>query len=59
MTKLNYKERNEELWDAFSQVLDEYNRALLRIGELQTENEILKGILEKFDIKIPKRYRDY
>lgn len=59
MAKINYKERNEELWDAFSQVLDEYNRAMLRIGELQAENEILKGILEKFNIEIPKRYRDY
>ena len=59
MAKINYKERNEELWDAFSQISEEYNRALIRIGELQVENEILKSILEKYNIEIPKRYTDF
>ncbi len=59
MKKKHYKERNEELWDAFSQISEEYNRALIRIGELQVENEILKSILEKYNIEIPKRYTDF
>jgi NADH:ubiquinone oxidoreductase subunit D len=59
MQKKYYKERNEELWDVFSQLSDDYNRALIRIGELQAENEILKSILKKHHIEIPQRHMDY
>jgi hypothetical protein len=59
MIKKHYKERNEELWDIFSQLLEEHNRALIRIGELQAENEILKGILEKNNIEIPRKHIDF
>ena len=59
MIKKNYKERNEELWDVFSQLSEEYNRALIRIGELQAENEILKGLLKKYNIEIPQRHVDF
>lgn len=57
--KQNYKERNEELWDVFSQLYADYERALISIGELQAENEILKCILEKHNIEIPKRYMHF
>ena len=52
MVKKNYKEHNEELWNIFSQFSADYQRALITIGELQAENEILKGILKKYNIKI-------
>jgi len=57
--KQHYKERNEELWDIFSQLCADYERALINIGELQVENEILKGTLKKHNIEIPKRYIDF
>lgn len=59
MIKKHYKERNEELWNIFSELLEEHNGALIRIGELQAENENLKGILEKNNIEIQKKHIDF
>ncbi|MFZ3101759.1 MAG: hypothetical protein WA131_01890 [Desulfitobacteriaceae bacterium] len=55
----HYKERNEELQDLFSELLSEYRLILENIGELRAENEILKGILQKYGIEIPTRYVDF
>ena len=59
MEKKHYKERNEELHDLFSEFLSEYRLILENVGELRAENKILKGILQKHDIEIPTRYRDF
>ncbi len=57
--KKNYKERNEELHDLFSELLCAHQVILENIGELRAENEILKGILKKNGIEIPIRYVDF
>ncbi len=40
----NYKERNEELHDLFSELLCAHQVILENIGELRAENEIFKGM---------------
>ncbi len=57
--KKNYRERNEELHDLFSELLCAHQVILENIGELRAENEILKGILKKHGIEIPTRYFDF
>ena len=59
MKKKNYKERNEELHDLFKELLSDHRLVLESIGELRAENEILKGILQKYGIKIPTKYVDF
>ncbi len=59
MKKINYKERNEELHDLFSELLCAHQEILENIGELRAENEILKGILKKHGIEIPTRHFDF
>jgi hypothetical protein len=59
MKKKNYKERNEELHDLFQEFLSDHRLVLESIGELRAENEILKGILQKYGIEIPTKYVDF
>ena len=59
MKKKSYKERNEELHDLFIELLSDHRRVLESIGELRAENEILKGILQKYGIEIPTKYVDF
>jgi len=59
LKKKNYEELNEELHDLFSELLCAHQVILENIGELRTENEILKGILNKHGIEIPARYFDF
>ncbi|MBS4022084.1 MAG: hypothetical protein KGZ79_06645 [Dethiobacter sp.] len=59
MKMKNYKERNEELHELFSELLCAHQVTLKNMGELQAENEILKGILKKHGIEIPARYFDF
>ena len=55
----NNKQSAEEMTDMFYQISNDYEKALIRIGELQAENEILKGILIKNKIEIPEKYLDF
>ncbi len=59
MKKKNYKERNEELHDLFSELLCAHQVILENLGELQAENEILKGVLKKHSIEIPTKFFDF
>lgn len=53
MKKKNYKERYEELYDLFQELLSDHRDVLESLGELRAENEILMGILKEHGIKIP------
>lgn len=59
MNKKNYKERYEELYDLFQELLCDHRQALESLGELRAENEILMGILKEHGIKIPTKYVDF
>jgi len=59
MMQKNNKQSAEEMTDMFYQISNDYEKALIRIGELQAENEILKGILIKNKIEIPEKYLDF
>ena len=43
----------------FYQLSNDYEKALILIGELQAENEILKGVLVRNKIEIPERHLDF
>lgn len=55
----NYKARYEELHEIFDQLLSAHQQVLIEIGELRTENGILKSILDKQGIELPARYDDF
>ena len=55
----DYKQSLEDLTDMFYQLSNDYEKALIRTGELQAENEILKGILVRNKIEIPERYPNF
>lgn len=57
--KKNYKERYEELYDLFQELLSDHRQVLESLGELRAENEILMGILKEHGIKMPTRYVDF
>ena len=57
--KKNYKDRYEELYDLFQELLSDHRQVLESLGELRAENEILMGILKEYGIKIPTRYVDF
>ena len=59
MNEKNYKERYEELYDLFQELLFDHRQVLERLGELRAENEILMGILKEHGIKIPTKYADF
>jgi hypothetical protein len=59
MDKDNYKVRYEELHDIFDQLLFAQQQVLIEIGELRTENGILKSILDNQGIELPARYDDF
>ena len=59
MMQKYYKQTAEEVTDMFYQLSNDYEKALIRIGELQAENEILKGVLVRNKIEIPERYLDF
>jgi hypothetical protein len=59
MDRENYKARYEELHEIFDQLLSAHQQVLIEIGELRTENGILKSILGKQGIEIPARYDDF
>lgn len=59
MKKKNYKERYEELYDLFQELLSDHRDVLESLGELRAENEILMGILKEHGIKIPTKYVDF
>lgn len=49
----------EELHGIFDELLFAHQQVLIEVGELRTENEILKSILDKQGIEIPSRYNDF
>ena len=59
MMEKDYKQSAEEMTDMFYQLSNDYEKVLIRIGELQAENEILKGILIRNKIEIPERYQNF
>jgi len=59
MGQENYKVRYEELHAIFDELLFAHQQVLIEVGELRTENEILKSVLDKHGIEIPSRYNDY
>jgi len=59
MGQENYKVRYEELHGIFDELLFAHQQVLIEVGELRTENEILKSILDKQGIEIPSRYNDF
>ena len=56
--KDDYKVRYEEQCELFQQFLSAYDEAYIKVGELQAENEILKGILSKHGLEIPERHTE-
>lgn len=59
MNKKNCKERCEELYNLFQELLSDHRQVLESLGELRAENEILMGILKKHGIEIPTKYADF
>jgi len=59
MMQKNNKQSAEKMTDMFYQLSNDYEKVLIRIGELQAENEILKGILIRNKIEIPVRYQNF
>ncbi|MEG6521065.1 hypothetical protein [Desulfotomaculum sp. 1211_IL3151] len=59
MIRKNYKERYEELYNIFQELLSDHRQVLKSLGELRAENEILMGILKKYGIEIPTKYADF